>query len=379
MKSPYYARLVAKLLSRAAERHTERRPAARATTILQIEAALRNQSRRQRQARWATAVALSSAIAAAGALWVTRARSGGTHALDEVSAIASPIGSGAQLSNAAGPAALRGESALLPGNQLLAGAEGGARLRLSTGTEIAIEHGADLTFSEAGPTERFVLASGELQAKVAKLRPGQRFIIETPDAEVEVHGTVFALRVIELEPDCVAAGRTRLEVREGVVEVRAHGTASYVHPGERWPAPCGDGLAARAPAASMPLTGALPSALPSAIPAPVPSAAHSTPTPPSSKAADSANAVSLTKLQNELFARAVRARRMGDDQAALKQFEELTLTFPNSPLAESAAAQRMRLLAHADPARAATAAREYLKRYPHGFAAGDAASILQRP
>lgn len=375
MKSPYYARLVAKLLSRAAERQAERRPVARATAILQIEAALRKKSLRQRQARWATALALGSAIAAASALWVTHASSGGARPTNQVSAIASPIGPGAQLSNASGSAALRGESALLPGNRLLAGAAGSARLRLSTGTEITVEHGANLTFSDAGPTERFVLSSGELQAKVAKLRPGQRFIVETPDSEVEVHGTVFVLRVVELEPDCVAAGRTRLEVREGVVEVRAHGTASYVHPGETWPSPCPDRQAASAPTASAEAA----TVLPSAKPGPMPGSARSAPAPASSsKAADTPSAVSLTKLQNELFARAVRARRMGDDQAALQGFEELSNTFPSSPLAESAAAQRMRLLAHADPAAAVSAARDYLRRYPHGFAASDAAAILKR-
>ena len=49
--------------------------------------------------------------------------------------------------------------------------------------------------------------------------------------------------------------------------------------------------------------------------------------------------------------------------------------YPRSPLREAADAQRMNILAGIDRARARAAAREYLARYPRGFARADAEAI----
>jgi hypothetical protein len=53
--------------------------------------------------------------------------------------------------------------------------------------------------------------------------------------------------------------------------------------------------------------------------------------------------------------------------------------YPASPLAESAAVQRMNLLAASDPARVKVAARQYLARYPQGYARTEAEGLLARP
>ena len=80
--------------------------------------------------------------------------------------------------------------------------------------------------------------------------------------------------------------------------------------------------------------------------------------------------------QNDLFAEAIVAKREGESQTALATFDRFLATYPASPLAQSAAVERMRLLRAAQSPRAATAARQYLARYPNGFARAEAEDIL---
>jgi outer membrane protein assembly factor BamD (BamD/ComL family) len=82
--------------------------------------------------------------------------------------------------------------------------------------------------------------------------------------------------------------------------------------------------------------------------------------------------------QNDLYASAIAARERGDSAAAIALFERLVLKYPAAPLAESAWAERMKIFATTDPRRAIDAAREYLARYPVGFARADAETILSR-
>jgi hypothetical protein len=87
------------------------------------------------------------------------------------------------------------------------------------------------------------------------------------------------------------------------------------------------------------------------------------------------NASSLTA-QNELFADAIAAKRAGNASEAIASFDRLLTSYPASPLAESASVERLRLLRRRDPARAAAAAREYLARFPDGFARAEADAVL---
>jgi hypothetical protein len=80
--------------------------------------------------------------------------------------------------------------------------------------------------------------------------------------------------------------------------------------------------------------------------------------------------------QNDLYASALAARERGDSRAAVALFERLVKKYPSAPLAENAMAERMKVLAAAGSRRAADAARDYLARYPAGFARADAESIL---
>jgi hypothetical protein len=77
-----------------------------------------------------------------------------------------------------------------------------------------------------------------------------------------------------------------------------------------------------------------------------------------------------------VFGRAVDTMRSGDTRGALAAFERFVAKYPNSTLAESASVYRMRLLRPIAPAVAASAARQYLARYPKGFARDEAEETI---
>jgi len=370
MRAPHFASLAAKVLARATAPIAPPRESERAESIRLIEQAIRQKARRKRRVRWAYAGGVTLAFAASAALLLHAPRRAAAVANPVVVAVGQPTGSGVRLLTSMGSEPLRSGSPLPPGGRLVADAEGGAALHLSTGTEIAIEHNANLTFNDAGPTEQFVLSAGSIRAHVAKLAAGQRFIVSTPDAEVEVRGTVFTVGIVDADPACGAGTRTRVGVSEGVVEVRSGGLSSFVHPGESWPTHCSASTAnlpkneepGRANAAPRAATqsSALRGSTPSASVEPV-------------------TVASRLAEQNDLFAQGVAARRAGDSARAISAFDTLLSRYPASALAESATAERMRVLAKADPATAQRAAKEYLARYAQGFARRDAEAILAGP
>lgn len=93
-------------------------------------------------------------------------------------------------------------------------------------------HG-DADYMRAGeqPHELVRLAEGRLTIEVHGLGQGERFVVVTGDAEVEVRGTVFD---VEAKGDKLVAVR----VIEGKVEVRPEeGAQTLLAPGERWRAP----------------------------------------------------------------------------------------------------------------------------------------------
>jgi hypothetical protein len=196
-------------------------------------------------------------------------------------------------------------------------------------------------------TQRVELREGAVAARVAHVESGHRFVVMTPDAEVEVRGTTFRVTVVPPLEACADGGRTRVVVTEGTVVVRARGTESYVSAGNSWPAPC-----ARAAA-----IGTQKVAPPIAVSAPPMSA-------------------SSLSAQNDLFADAMTAKRNGDARRAVSILDELVTSYPHGPLVESAEAERLRVLRELDPARARVEANGYLVRYPNGFARDEARAIL---
>ncbi|MEM7232042.1 MAG: FecR domain-containing protein [Planctomycetota bacterium] len=76
---------------------------------------------------------------------------------------------------------------------------------------------ARFVVNEEATPERFLasLRAGEVQFDVEPRRENESFVVSTPDATTRVIGTSYRLKVLD--------ARTRLEVDEGVVELRARG------------------------------------------------------------------------------------------------------------------------------------------------------------
>jgi hypothetical protein len=376
MNSPRYARIAARLLAEEPLTSVELSDSKRAQAIFVIEQALAAKTRRRARRVWISGVA---SVAAAGLLGYAGiqqfAAIGSAPSAQAVSAVVRPTGSGSAILDQAGKQALLSPLSLQQGGRLEAGSTGGASVRLSTGTELAVEHDTNLEFENAGPVERFFLSQGVLQAKVAKLRDGQRFVVRTPDAEVEVRGTAFRVSIVDPDASCANGARTRVSVTEGIVEVRGAGASTYIHPGEVWPAGC-------APSPTVATDSTHPAAptlaVQPAMPKPSEHAVSASSEPeaiePAQRPAKEASSIAQ---QNELFAEANAARQQGDSARAVGYFEQLMARYPSSPLAEGAAVQRMVLLAGMNPAAGRSAARQYLVRYPQGYAKNDAEKLAQ--
>lgn len=78
--------------------------------------------------------------------------------------------------------------------------------------------------------ERVALTDGAVDLSVKKLAPGERFIVATSDAEVEVRGTIFQ---VEAKGGRIAG----VVVTEGKVEVRHRGAISLIAAGGVWKPP----------------------------------------------------------------------------------------------------------------------------------------------
>jgi hypothetical protein len=352
--------------------------AKRARGIHTIALALAAKKQRRVRRRWAFGLVAAVAASVIAAIGVRKLSSADTRGRSEsVSAMAKPNGNGATLWGLAGSQVLQNAARLQQGGRLVAGKDGGATVRLSTGTELTVEHDTTLAFESANDLERFFLSQGVLRAQVAKLADGQRFIVRTDDAEVEVRGTAFRVEIVPPDAACGNGTRTRVSVSEGLVEVRGAGASTYLHPGQSWPLDCAvPSLATTAtPASRGPLALDEASAPVTAV-ARHPMGLSESKRTPSDKAPSSPAQPSSIAQENELFSRATAARRGGDNAAAIGSFEQLITRYPTSPLAESAAVQRMTLLAHVDPAAARDAARQYLALYPQGYAKADAQKLL---
>jgi hypothetical protein len=259
---------------------------------------------------------------------------------------------------------------------------------LETGTRISVDRQGAIECREDGATQRFGIVRGRAELHVAKLHPGERFLVDTPDAEIEVHGTSFSVRLAEASPECAA--RTSVDVEEGVVEVRFDGRRAFLHAGDQWTHDCvpsstaattrprGDRAAEHTPARAG--TRSLETA-PVAPAAPVPanSSVASADASPRADAAASATPVSALTEQNELYARAQAAAREGRSGEALAAYARLLQLFPNGPLVESASVQRVRLLVRLDRAQARAEADRYLVKFPNGFARHDMEALTFEP
>lgn len=373
MSAPHYSAIAARLLRRAPAPcpvgSTE--PERGLDTIRRALAARQRQQRLQRGA-------LVAALAAAAALVVVGLRVASPAAYawrsgEPKVSVSALEGSGASIVDPAQHRALlKAGTELSTGSRIETSAGGGAALRLSTGTELKLDGESQLMLQARGSLQLFSLKSGGLRASVAKLAPGERFVVETPDAQVEVRGTRFHVSVLPAAQSCPPETLTRLEVQEGVVEVRWTGQVVQVRAGEIWPQGCAAALP-EGPVRPSPGSGRHHDtrAAQSTSRAAVDASAQSPTMGPAER--------SSTLRQVELFGQASKAARQGDVATALGLFRELAQTYPSSALAENAVVERMRLLRGAEPGAAKREAARYLELYPGGFGKSEAERILAAP
>lgn len=394
---PSLSRLATDLLS--AERSALSAPSAAddARAILAIEAAIHGAARRRRTRRRAVtgalALAATFAVLAGGRLVLSGSSVRGPRVATPAPA-ASPSARGTAL--AAGAVFVRGghESALSDDvglearDRIVTAHAGRASITLSTGTRLVVEPSSEVTLAEQGPTTSFALAAGSVHADVAKLHPGERFIIRAPDGEVEVWGTSFDVSVVTPSPGCGGGTSMRVVVSEGVVVVRSAGAVEdRVTKGQSWPRACAPVDASAASSANVLPTAASSAPVPHGrgvqsaatltATADAPAATLVRPLPPPPLAAPAApEPASELAAQNALFAEAAAARRRGDSASAVAAYDRLAARYPSSPLTENAWVERMRVIAASDARRGADAARAYLARYPRGFARTEASDLV---
>jgi ferric-dicitrate binding protein FerR (iron transport regulator) len=375
----------------------EAMPPDREAAVARIAEALRARARARRRKRMITGLAIAAgigALATGGVFAAHRASSAGgsvqvAHGGRDLGRVevpsegltalreghAEPLGAGARVAE---------------GTELRTTGTSQAHLDFDSGTRVTLGGAARLRLVEQSQRKRFALESGSFFAKVAKLGPEERFVVTTPDAEVEVRGTAFRVTIVEGNAACAGGTPTRLDVSEGVVVVRHAGTEVRVAAGERWPAcdPAPAGRPASASANAPPAgagtagttgTEAATTTAPDTIavgPGPaVTGARPGTSGAATHAASPSPEASSRLAEQNDLFESAMRLKRSGDTAGAQAKLDRLLASYPGGPVAESAEVERMRLLAASNRPRGVAAAREYLRRHPNGFARAEAEAI----
>jgi hypothetical protein len=223
---------------------------------------------------------------------------------------------------------------------------------------------------------RLRLDRGRLDARVDD-RPSStpKLVVETPDVEVVVTGTVFEVDVTRAEPS--AQSVTRVAVTKGRVVVRRAGVeVAAVSAGESW-------------TSEVPVIPATVAATPTAAAVSLaPMAPHARPEraepEQATPGATLPSAANLAEVQigtlaeeNALYQSAMDARSHGNDAAAADRLGRLLSRYPNSLLAGEARVERMRALSRSGRTReAAREATRYLADHPDGFAREEAKRLV---
>jgi hypothetical protein len=346
---PRYAELASDLLARAAPEPPAPRAEDRMAAIRAVERAMRRKARRRLVLRASALVAAAASVAIYFA--VPRPAKPVASAPAPLAAVAEAVLGTAVTIRAGDERALSSTVAVAPGDRVVARAASNARIKLPTGTTLLVEEGGDLAIVEQNQV--FSLAVGSMRADVAKLAEGQRFVIRTPDAELEARGTSFRVARVHRE-SCADELTTNLSVYEGRVVARVRDHEWSIGPGEEWMAECERPVAVSARSPSPP-------APPSDV-------------PPARSAAPNRGMQPM----NDLFAEAMASKAEGDKARALAALQRFETLYPASPLAESATVERMKLLASTNPKAAAAVAKRYLLRYPDGFARDVAEGIVAK-
>ena len=227
-------------------------------------------------------------------------------------------------------------------------------LRIAAATKLTVPQATNVE-------ERYRLALGRVDVSVDKdSRILRSVVIETPNAEVGVHGPVFAVGVSRADhtvPD--------VSVTRGSVWVLANGVqVALLGPGQHWSS---DGQQGGAPAAA---PASAPAATPLlADPAPPREANH----PLHHEATVAEAKASALAEQSRMFQDAIDARNRGDDVRAAELFSHLVARYPNYEEAEVQLFRAEKRLGRTTAA--AAEARRYLAQHPQGFAHEEARAV----
>jgi hypothetical protein len=258
-----------------------------------------------------------------------------------------------------------GERALHDGDALQTATGAHAHFKTSK-SSVNLSESTELRVSRpSAAEERISLRRGRVDVSVEKAVETKRaVVVETPDAEVVVRGTVFDVRVEPLQ----AATNTHVHVTRGSVWVLAQGVqVALLSAGQSWSSVNGLETA--------------PGPAPASAPAPAVEAEGSAAEAAVPVAAKPSGGAQLRKSgtlaeENRLFSAGVEARNHGDAARAAELFGELLSSYPQSTLREVAQVERFRALSRAGQStRAASEARHYLAEHPDGAARAEARDL----
>jgi len=256
-----------------------------------------------------------------------------------------------------------GERALRDGDALQTAAAARAHIQTAK-SSVEVGESTELKLSLPNAAEeRISLRRGRVDIAVNKSSlPKRAVVVETPDAEVVVRGTVFDVRV---EPRG-ARTATHVHVTSGSVWVLAQGVqVALLAAGQSWSS------AAEPVSASAQVVAAVPKAA-------EPGAAAAEPL--ERKDVGASRKRGTLAEENRLFAAAIEARNRGDEGRAAEIFGELLSSYPRSTLREAAQVERFRALNRGGQAeRAASEARGYLAEHRDGSARNEARSLALTP
>jgi len=237
----------------------------------------------------------------------------------------------------------------IPAEVVHAGASlGPGILELPSRARVEIHAGADLRLlGDDADGTRFELARGVVLVHVDPRPTGPRFVIEVPNASVEVVGTTFAVGVSD-------AGETRVQGRDGTVAVVTKTGRTFVRSGDRWPADAP--LLVTNDDAWRTVSGTASTEPVDAKP----------PTPAAAVEHPPARAVTRGKRVLSQFEQAKRLEEDGDIAAALVAYKQIATA--DSTEAEDAlyAVGRIELHRQREPATALATFFAYRRRFPSG-------------
>lgn len=200
----------------------------------------------------------------------------------------------------------------------------GLGLRLGGDTRVALS-------GLLGPNakQQVRLEQGVLGCSVPHLQEGQRFSVQTPDARVVVHGTVFSVHVDRSSP---SGSQTCVEVTDGVVIVHHGGAETALNAGDSWGC-----KAIHSPPEATPTASSSVAAQ---------SDASAVPSAPLNKPSPRVTDHGTLSDERRLFQRALAADRVGEHAQAETLLNQLLTKYPSSPLAPEARRALSRIETH---------------------------------